>query len=92
MPSPKGYKPGKHRVNLLLNEELNLDLHAFCELHFDAQQTTILTQGLKLLIEQDLSTPERRKKFDEIRRRLAGEPIRLIREPEAVGSKTGSEK
>lgn len=92
MPSAKGYKPGKHRVNLVLNEELNLDLHAFCELHFDAQQTTILTQGLKLLIEQDLAAPDRRKKFDEIRRRLAGEPIRLIRGTEAASTKTGSEK
>jgi len=50
------FKPGNHKYIVELDADLNLDLHAFCGLHYSATKAEVTRQALKLMIESAIST------------------------------------
>ena len=56
-----------------VDADLNLDLHAFCELHYDAAKVEVTRQALAKFIQEEVDRRAERAEFDETRRRLARE-------------------
>jgi hypothetical protein len=76
---------------LKLPADLALDLHAFCEVHYDAPQSHVIYAALRHFIEAELKEDQVTKaRFDVVRERLetsgdrkqrTGEPLRLVETP-----------
>lgn len=83
-------KPGVGRaMPLKLSAELALDLHAFCEVHYDTPQSHVICAALRSFIDAELaSNPVAKSRFDAVRKRLEalgdrkesrpGESLRLV--------------
>ncbi len=87
------FKPGSHKFLLELPPELNLDLYAFCELHFGAPRTEVARRALQTLIEAETSAdPKTRQKFEQIRHRLDPGGPRDLRVVRAEAESDNAEK
>jgi hypothetical protein len=73
------------RIPLDLNSNQELDLRAFCEVFYDAKKAVVIRRALAEFIDREVDRSGKREEFLLARRRLAGEPLRLI-------SVTGGEK
>jgi hypothetical protein len=70
---------------LKLPADLALDLHAFCEVHFDAPQSHVIWAALRHFIAAELKEDEvLRARFDVARQRLEGTTDRRLRTGEAL--------
>jgi hypothetical protein len=74
MPRSQTFKPGEYEFLLKLSPDLNLDLHAFCEVHFRAPKNEVARRALRAFLDTELAAdPRGRRQFEEVRRRLAKE-------------------
>jgi len=78
----------RKRLPIDISPELDLDLRAFCEPYYDANRSTVVRRAISEFISRH--TSDRKPEFDEIRRRIAGEPIRLVRD-EDFSAEAGNE-
>lgn len=77
---------------LKLPPDLALDLHAFCEVHFDAPQSRVVCEAVRRFIRAELEEDEiTRSRFEAARKRLessggvgakTNESLRLVEMPE----------
>jgi hypothetical protein len=83
-------KPGvRKQIPLKLQPDIALDLHAFCEAHYNAPQNEIISRAVRRFIDSELESDKAaRRRFAEARERIlaeqkqspgtAAEPIRLV--------------
>ncbi|MCH7530393.1 MAG: hypothetical protein IIB36_01355 [Gemmatimonadetes bacterium] len=72
MAAKKPYKHGSHTFPLELPPNLNLDLHAFCTLYFNAPKSEVARRALQRVIQRETVHPDKKREFEAIRRRLSG--------------------
>lgn len=79
MAKPKPYKPGPRRLPLELDDEQNLNLHAYCLMTRRGNHSEVVRLALDDFIRRETEGADASRRFDESRRRLAGgDPIRLV--------------
>jgi hypothetical protein len=70
---------------LKLPAELAVDLHAFCEVHYDTPQSHVICAAVRTFIDAELSSnPVTRARFEVVRRRLEATGERKVRPAESL--------
>ena len=86
------YKAGDHQFLLELPPDLNLDLHAFCELHFQASKAEVARRAIARLISDETADPAIAQQFEAAKEklsRLASAELRLV---ESRGKRVSNDK
>ena len=75
------------QIPLKLPPDVAVDLHAFCEVHFKAAQTTVICTALRQFLERELAADEVvRQRFELVKSKLlsqATKELRVVRHPKA---------
>jgi hypothetical protein len=70
---------------LKLSAELAVDLHAFCEIHYDTPQSHVICAALRTFIDSELAAnPVTKARFEAVRKRLETSGERKVRPGEAL--------
>lgn len=83
------YTPGEHKYEQAIPPDLNLDLHAFCEVFWHAPKNEVVRRAIRAYIESELSERNVEAMFMQVRERLdpglAGGPRLLAQESPEYG-------
>jgi hypothetical protein len=84
----KGYRPGSHEFLVSVDAELNLDLHAFCQIHYGAPKQEVAREALRKFIADEIARRGDKEAFEVARERLGGpeKKMRLVPREGATGA------